>query len=120
MSTFVTSGYENMIAFNSLVLERFKDPQVICTNVHNATTIITLTQTLPSLSVSPEVFDTCDDIYANWQQQRTPVKDIENVKNALIHAVKGAIMTDEQFGNFLANFNSTISKLYTGLLEEID
>ena len=83
-------------------------------------TIIALTQVYKGLSVSPEVFDKCDDIYANWSNYEVLESDIEAVKRELISTLGATNISDKEFTIALDKFNNILGTLYQGLIDEIE
>lgn len=116
----MSTSYHKIVDFNFHVVNNFPSGANITMNVHNATIIIALTQVYKDLSVSPEVFDKCDDIYANWQQKDVLEADIEAVKRDLLTTLLATNMSDSYYFQKTSEFNSKLETLYDGLLDEIE
>lgn len=107
-----------MFDFNTMMLETHQCSVNVSKNAHNASLIIALINASKDLSVSPEVFELCNNIYACPMNYDALQVELVYIKRGLIVTIADKRMPKPDFDAFLDKYNTHLEKLYDGLIEQ--
>ena len=114
---YAVNPMQKMFDFNTMMLETHQCSSDVTSNVYNASSIIALINADKDLSVSPEVYELCDNVYACPLNYNATQAELVHIKRGLVDIIIAKKMSADDFDAFLNKYNTHLGKLYDGLIE---